>query len=344
MSKLRISGDAAIFYAGHAKKCTYNHIYVGRDVKSNPKILVVVEPNYEPFVVVKRAVWLAKLMNCDLQLALCDPTANPLPIAVIATDKAGEFARAIKQAQVDLVDELASIARDEGVTVTTEIVEDRSVAEAVIERADKSRPEYVVKGTQFHSTAERSMLVDTDWYLARTCPFPIWFVKASEFGDAPLIVAAVDPTHSHDKPAVLDDTIIQSAKFVSERLGGELHLFHSYHRLTEISSRAIKTIKPVKLEIEKIDKKIKREHRDALDALAKRNDIDDKFVHQLPGRTSELLPAFVRTKKAQLVVMGALSRWGLKRMVIGSTAERVMDHLPCDILIVKPSTESDLDH
>jgi nucleotide-binding universal stress UspA family protein len=33
--------------------------------------------------------------------------------------------------------------------------------------------------------------------------------------------------------------------------------------------------------------------------------------------------------------MGALARWGLKRMVIGSTAEKVLDHLPCDILIVR---------
>jgi universal stress protein E len=312
-------------------------------VNTNPKILVVVEPDYEPVVVVERAVWLAKLMNCDIQLLLCDPTANPLPIAVIATDKAGELARAIRLAQEELADELADKARDKGVIVTTEIVEDRSIAEAVLERAEDSRPRFVMKGTQFHSSAERSMLVDTDWYLARTCPYPLWFVKASQFAEAPVIVAAVDPTHSHDKPAILDDTIIQSAKMVSGLLDGELHLFHSYHRLTEISALAIKAIKPVKLEIEKIDKKIKKEHRDALDALAKRNDIVEEYVHQLPGRTSELLPSFVRSKNAQLVVMGALSRWGLKRMAIGSTAERVMDHLPCDILIVKPSTERDLD-
>ena len=35
--------------------------------------------------------------------------------------------------------------------------------------------------------------------------------------------------------------------------------------------------------------------------------------------------------------MGALARWGVKRMLIGSTAERVIDHLPCDVLIVRLS-------
>ncbi len=312
-------------------------------MNTNPIILVVVEPDYEPLVVVERAIWLAKLMNCDIQLLLCDSTANPLPIAVIATDKAGELARAIRQAQQELVAELADKARAEGIVVMTEIVEERPIAEIVLERAEVSRPKVIMKGTQFRSTAQRSMLVDTDWFLARKCSSPLWFVKGSQFGEAPTIVAAVDPTHSHDKPAILDDTIIELAKFISGQLGGELHLFHSYQRLAEISTRAIRMFKPVKLEVEKIDKKIKKEHRDALDALAKRNDIAQEFVHQLPGRTNELLPSFVRSKNAQLVVMGALSRWGLKRMAIGSTAERVMDHLPCDILIVKPPTDHGFD-
>jgi len=34
--------------------------------------------------------------------------------------------------------------------------------------------------------------------------------------------------------------------------------------------------------------------------------------------------------------MGAISRSGLKRIFIGSTAEDVLERLPCDALIVKP--------
>lgn len=306
-------------------------------VNTKAGILVVVEPDHEPFVVLARAIWLAKIMKCKIQLLLCDPTANPLPRSVITSDKSGALEKAIRKAQKELAKKLASKAREAGVAVTTEIVEERPIAEAVLERAEASGPTFVMKGTQFHSAAQRSMLVDTDWFLARQCPYPLWFVKESRFGAAPVIVAAVDPMHSHDKPAILDDTIIQSAKMISGLLGGELHLFHSYQRLSEISVQAIKEFKPVKLDVAEIDKKIKQEHRDALDALAMRNDIAKQYVHQLPGRTSELLPSFVRNRNAQLVIMGALSRWRLKRMVIGSTAERVMDHLPCDILIVKPT-------
>lgn len=40
--------------------------------------------------------------------------------------------------------------------------------------------------------------------------------------------------------------------------------------------------------------------------------------------------------KSSIVVMGAISRSGIKRMFIGNTAERVLDLLSCDVLVVKP--------
>jgi universal stress protein E len=304
-------------------------------VSSKRKILVVVEPDNKPQVVVERANWLAKLMNCDIELLLCDTTLNPLGIGIIPSAKSSELERAIEQVQQGLVKELAAIAGENGITVTTSVVEERPVAEAVLSRARVANPKFVMKGTQYHSDAERGIMVDTDWQLARTCPFPIWFVKAEQFADKPVIVASVDPTHSHDKPAALDDIIVRMAKSIARATDGHVHLFHSYERLVSIGDEATKVFRPVKLEIEKIDKEVREEHRKALNSLASRNAIDEKSVHQLPGRTRELLPTFVRTHNAQLVVMGALARWGLKRMIIGSTAERVIDHLPCDIVIVK---------
>jgi universal stress protein E len=35
--------------------------------------------------------------------------------------------------------------------------------------------------------------------------------------------------------------------------------------------------------------------------------------------------------------MGAVARNRLKRLFIGATAERTLEHIPCDVLIVKPA-------
>ena len=43
------------------------------------------------------------------------------------------------------------------------------------------------------------------------------------------------------------------------------------------------------------------------------------------------LPSALRSR------MLSVSRSGLKRVFIGTTAERVLDALPCDVLVVKPA-------
>jgi universal stress protein E len=141
--------------------------------------------------------------------------------------------------------------------------------------------------------------------------------------------------HEHDKPASLDQVIVETANAIAGPTGGEIQLVHTYERLAGIGSAANRTINAAKLPIDQIDQRIKAEHRTALDALATKNGIDADHTHQFPGRTRDIIPTFVRGRNVDLVVMGALARWGIKRMVIGSTAERILDHLPCDVFIVR---------
>jgi universal stress protein E len=58
--------------------------------------------------------------------------------------------------------------------------------------------------------------------------------------------------------------------------------------------------------------------------------------HLVAGLTHEELPQLSAEKDAAVVVMGAVSRNHWKRLFIGATAERTLEHLPCDLLIVKP--------
>jgi universal stress protein E len=44
-----------------------------------------------------------------------------------------------------------------------------------------------------------------------------------------------------------------------------------------------------------------------------------------------------RRQRAGIVVMGAISRSGLARLVVGNVAEQVLDSLACDVLVLKPA-------
>ena len=299
------------------------------------KILAIIEPDMHPSEVVARATWLAKLADCDLELLLCDPDIGALREGFFVSNEARDIAEKIRTAQNDIIEDLAKPARDAGLNVTTAVLEERPVADGVLHRAVDMNPRFVLKGTHYHSSAERSIFVDSDWQLIRTCPFPLWLVKQHEIREKPVIIAAVDPTHSHDKPAALDEVIIDAAQTIAGASGGELHLLHTYHRLVGVGREATRTFKPIELPIDKLSMKIQAEHRERLNGLAAASHIDAEHTHQLPGDTKEILPIFARTHSADLVVMGALARWGLKRAILGSTAEKVLDHLHCDILIVR---------
>ena len=298
-------------------------------------ILAIIEPDTHPHEVVDRAVWLADLNNCSLDILLCDPDIETLGEGWFVTDETREIFESVRLAQSEMIEELADSVRNKGVLVNSSVLEERPIAEGIVQAVEKLNPRFLMKGTHYHSAAERSIFIDTDWQLIRSCACPLYLVKPDKVRDNPLVLAAVDPTQSHDKPAALDQIIIDNAKNIAEKCNGEVHLVHTYQRLAGIGSEATRTFKPIKLPVDAIDKKIQAQHREKLDALADANHLDADHVHQLPGKTRETLPAFARAYKVDIVVMGAVARRGLKRMVIGSTVERVLDHLPCDILIVR---------
>jgi universal stress protein E len=302
-------------------------------------VLTIIELDNYPEEVVARATWLAKLMNCDLELLLCDPTTSFLSEVFIISSEVRDLAQDIEDAQEKALLDLAKIGKAAGLSVTTGTSHERPVADAIISRAMDVDPMFVVKGTHYHSPAERATFADTDWQLMKKLDYPLWFVKPVAWKEQPLIVAAIDPTHEKDKEARLDRLIVETAQSLASASDGRVELVHTYQRLVEIGSRAMKTFKPVKLPIDELDKKIRDEHRKALDAFATETGVPGENVHQLPGRAHELLPMFAQTHGASLMVMGALSRGGVARRYIGNTAARVLDHLPCDILVVPAAAD-----
>ena len=306
-------------------------------INNKDAILAVLELDSEPDNLINRVTWIARSFDYRVHIVLFEPEDGALLGGFAISNEAEVIRQELQIAQDEIVASYATKLRDSGIDTTTSVLRQRPLDDGILTIAMSVEARIIVKATRFHSTAERGILVDTDWQLMRSSPYPLWFVKSKLMPENPVVVAAVDPANAHDKPAALDHEIVKSANAVAKATDGDVHLLHTYERLAGIGQAANRTFKPIKLPIDKIDARVKAEHRKALDSLAVNCGIDADHTHQLPGRTQEILPSFTRSKNAGLVVMGALARWGVKRMLIGSTAERVIDHLPCDVLIVRLS-------
>jgi universal stress protein E len=76
--------------------------------------------------------------------------------------------------------------------------------------------------------------------------------------------------------------------------------------------------------------------RELLRDLVAEYRVPQSNVHVEVGGPAAVLPRAASEIRADIVVMGAISRSGLRRVFIGSTAEDVLERLPCDALIVRP--------
>jgi len=210
---------------------------------------------------------------------------------------------------------------------------DSPAYEAVIRRAHATKVDLIVAERHAGRHIAPALLHLNDWELLRRSPVPVLLVKSAAPYEHPAVLAAVDPGHAAGKTARLDVAILALGTAVTEALGGRLHAVHAY---VPVSGG--------------------RRPTDALDSTTAAHinarlaaGAQARFERVLTGaripRTRRLLldqppteaigTAAARVRSA-IVVMGAVSRSGVRRWVLGNTAESLLDRLSCDLLIVKP--------
>ena len=299
------------------------------------RILVVVDPTSDEQPALQRATDLARPAGGVIELFICEYDqylSGERFFDSVGLEKARQ---ALLGDARERLDKLAEPLEKDGVEVTTDVHWDHPLDEGIVRKVLESKPDLVVKDTHYHPVLKRSIFSNTDWNLIRSCPAPLMLVKPKAFAPKPIIVAAVDPLHEHDKPADLDRVILKKAGELAQLFGGTLHVFHSFDPTPAIAGAATTMATPIAVPVSEVTEALEQRHREALEALLEGYDLPAEQVHMHQGTPQDLLPTLAEKRAADLVVLGAVSRSALQRIFVGSTAERVLDRLPCDLLIVK---------
>lgn len=288
------------------------------------KILVVVEADSADQPAVERAAALAELSGAELELVL--PEFNPYLADGYYFDpvQARELRYEYGEQRMQELEALAEPLREQGISVSVVTAWGNSAHAEILKRAAESGASLVVKATRHHSKVARLLLAHTDWELVRHCPVPLLLVKGESWDDKPVIVAAVDPNHINDKPAELDDIIIESAKLFASVGDGVVKLFHSAW-VPPLSG-----LFPLQPNVQ--------QEEEQLFGLGEKHGIAASACAWSTDPVSESLVALVDDQHASLVVMGAVSRSIVDQALIGNTAQKLLDELSCDILVVRPQS------
>lgn len=300
------------------------------------QILAVVDPTAETQPALERAAGVARVTGAALEVFICyynEYLAEERPRNFPAL---ADVRREIVEGTERYLEQLAAPLRDSGLAVSTALLWDHPLHQGIVRHAAATGADLVFKDTHHHTAIARALFSNTDWNLIRNCASPLWLVKPGGWPDKPVFLAAIDPMNEHDKPAALDDEIIVLAKTLAGAAGGELHAFHAFDPRLAVSTAAANAYIPVSLPFDEIEAQMREQHGKRFDEIVAFHGIGKERAHLVSGAAHEELPELARTLGASLVIMGAVGRNRLQRLFIGSTAERTLQHLPCDLLIVKP--------
>jgi len=304
-----------------------------REIK---QILVVIDPTVEEQPALHRAAWLAGQTGANVDLLVCYYNEYLSGERLFDSPSLSKARAEVIDREKKRLNELAKPLTESGLEVQTTVVWDHPLYEGIVRHAVASEADIVFKDTHHHSAVARAVLTNTDWSLIRTCPGPLWLVKAVDTPDKPEFIAAIDPMNEHDKPAALDDEILQFSKYLAANVDGEVHAFHSYDPRIAVATATANAYIPVSLPLDEIEKQMHEDHQKRFEEITSFHEIAAERSHLKSGLTHEELPALADELNASVVVMGAVARNRWKRLFIGATAERTLEHLPCDLLIIKP--------
>jgi universal stress protein E len=298
------------------------------------RILVAVkEITGRPLPAVLKAAQLARASGAQLELfhALCSPLY--CDSAAGGNKELRRLEQDLRQKAIRRLEAIADGLRLHSIKVSVSAEWDYPAHEAIVRRAQAIKADLIVSAVHAGRHRMPWLLRLVDWELIRLSSRPVLLVKNPHPYRRPAVLAAVDPTHAHHKPLQLDREILRTAKALSTALRGTLHAVHAYARFPV-------AILPEVLEpgiLEAMEEEAERSAQKRLDHIVRPVRIAHSRRYLVARQPIDAIAEAVRKSRSAIVVMGAISRSGFRRILIGNTAEQILDDLTCDIMVIKPA-------
>lgn len=299
------------------------------------RILAVTDPTAKAQPALVRALDVARAFACPLEVFACIYDQYLAGERFLDSDGLKRARDGMAEATYTWLEQQLAGLQVAGVDLSIQVGWHSPLHEGIIRRAEKTGADLVIKDTHYHPRLERALFSNTDWALIRGLAQTLWLVKPGSPPPGRIWLAAVDPGHEHDKPAVLDRSILDLAGALRGRLGGRLHVVHAYPRVSNATLSISAIPGAVAYPLELPEQQVEEDRRAALDNLLHGRDVEADCRHLEAGEAGEVLLSMAGQLSAGAVVMGAVARSAIKRLIIGSTAERVLDELPCDVVIAR---------
>lgn len=315
-------------------------------MKRFKRILFVVDPKRTCKLAFERAIVLAENNQASLTIVDTVPrlaTGISIPGGGAASDdlQATLLASHAKRLEALIEPYSQRIDMQVKVLVGTPFLE-------VIREVLRNRHELVIKPPEDPGWLDRLFGSD-DMNLLRKCPCPVWLLKCKGPRAFRRILAAVDvddsyPPEERGVRHAMNCLILEMSGTLALSEFAELHIAHVWDSIGEMVYRGALLSPPqeqlaayltlVKQRAAENLRTLMREltntlGEDALDYLKPK-------IHLEKGWARKKIPAMASRLGIDLVVMGTVGRTGVPGLVMGNTAEAILQQVDCSVLALKP--------
>ncbi len=291
------------------------------------RILVVLDKGSNELHALKKGLWLARSVNAELTLltntwdsysaestTLNDGTRNQL--------KEGLISQTSKWLN-SLVHEVDDIK------VKIDVRWQKHLYEAVLIAAQETNFDLVLKRPNKHSLMDR-IFTPVDWNLLRHCPAPIMLIKSSEPWKHNRLLASIDATSADEGHKLINDNILSFAEQFSDHFDTDLHIVNAYPLVNVAFAMVPEVTAP-----DDLHQYVQEQHEEACGRWADKYNISRNNIHVTEGAPEIVVSELAKTLETDVVMIGSVGRTGLSGVLIGNTAELLLDKLDCDILVIK---------
>jgi universal stress protein E len=190
---------------------------------------------------------------------------------------------------------------------------------AVSRAALRADADLVIKSTFRHGKLQRLLHSTSDFTIMRHSPAPVLLVRERKSFSGKVILAALDLESKDEGHMGLNNAVMKHAHEMSEFTGLPLHVVSAVSRKPDFSHLLAG----------------EEEHPGGVEAtLAHAFGVETSRFHIVRGEARKMIPERANTLKADIVVLGVSARSGVQGVLVGTTAQKILDKLDCDVLAV----------
>lgn len=300
------------------------------------KILVNVEADKDCTHLIDKAIRLAEGSGAKVELFRCCFNASLRNSYLFDKEALLKAEHSfLHRAEAEL-EEIAERFKVLNIDIDFDVCWARHHAEFIVRKILRYQPDIVLHQIEQHTRLGHYLFDQADWHLIRECPVPLLLVKKKAWSDGGHIAASVDPFHECDSPAALDRLILDQASRLAQTIEGDLKVLHSFNVLphSAIFDEHLVT------DFEGMQRKVRQEHVEALNRLLDEYglSVESASVTLKESEPHDAMLEYVDEAHIDVLVMGAVARGLIDRLLVGSTVERILDKLHADLMVVKPES------